>query len=308
MYTTFADLEQQITQLGTRTVLIAAVLLTVLVLVAAATKNKKKYTKWKKPLFLSMSGILVLSTLTLFGTTIYLNTTSDSGGPVHWHADIEIWACGNELALANPTGFLSNKIGTATYHEHNDKRIHLEGVVVDQSYDASLGKFMDVTGGHIDENRLLMAVTPDTFEIVHTDGDGSPNPNANFVTQYLTTVTDEKGKTYNAFDTQIGDGTCNGNPAEVQVFVYTYDKKANTYSQKRIERPQDYTLRDEPQVPPGDCVIVEFDVSKERTDKLCKQYGVKDKLRCEAFGVPADRKEKVCKIEEVYLDADGGNL
>ena len=68
---------------------------------------------------------LTLSTGILIGSTIYLNTNSDSGGPVHWHADIEFWACGNEIELRDPTGF-SNKIGTGTLHEHDDHRIHLD--------------------------------------------------------------------------------------------------------------------------------------------------------------------------------------
>jgi hypothetical protein len=64
-------------------------------------------------------------------------------------------------------------------------------------------------------------------------------------------------------------------------------------------------MKDEPNVPPGDCIIIEYDVLKSRTDKLCKQYGVRDTKRCEAFGVPSNKKAKVCNIEEI---ATGGAL
>ena len=141
------DLENTIAELATSTVTIAAVSLIILTILAMLLSNR--FEKLKMPLFVLMVVAMAGSSVTLVGSTVYLNTKADSGGPVHWHADAEFWACGNELELRDPTGFLSNKIGTATLHEHDDHRIHLEGVVVDEEIDATLGKFMHVSGGAI---------------------------------------------------------------------------------------------------------------------------------------------------------------
>lgn len=296
------DLEQQITQLGTNTVKIAALILIGCTIIAALLKNN--YAKLKLPLFVIMAGTLVISTIVLFGGTIYLNTESESGGPVHWHSEIEFWACGTELELRDPTGRFSNKIGTATYHEHNDKHIHLEGVVVKKSEDASLEKFMRVTGGSIQNKALIVPVNQASnaqfANDEQTDGDHQD-------------VSSEAIKDLAKFSKSSGDNsvmefidgqTCKGQPAEVQTFVYSYNKKDKTYSQRKLGNPANYVMSSESSLgPPSDCVIVEFDSPKDRTDKLCEQYGVKDKERCTQFGVKTYDPE-FCNIREVTNTGD----
>src|SRR3989344_5398241 len=80
-------------------------------------------------LFLCIVLSVILPTFYFIGSTVYINSVSSSRGPVHWHADIEVFACGEELDFLDPKG-LSNKVGVAAFHEHNDKKIHLEGVIV----------------------------------------------------------------------------------------------------------------------------------------------------------------------------------
>ena len=91
-------------------------------------QRKKFFKRQKAILFI----LIIIATLTvtsyLIYTTLYLNFTSATKGPVHWHADYEIWNCNEKLELMNPEGF-SNKIGSNVFHEHNDNRIHVEGVV-----------------------------------------------------------------------------------------------------------------------------------------------------------------------------------
>jgi hypothetical protein len=290
MYLATADLETTVTTLAKNTVLIAAVILIVTTFLAIYLNKHLKarqFKFYKFPLFAIMAITIVGSTGTLFASTIYLNTKSESKGPVHWHADIEFWACGTELELRDPYGFLSNKIGTATYHEHNDKRIHLEGVVVKKAEDASLEKFMRVTGGYITSNSFAIPLNDDeatwTATHEHQDGDQSSMDAAAFADanrEY--TVQDKQGPVLRL---KNGQSCSDGTTAELQTFVYRYDKKAKTYTQTKLDDPKAYIMRDEPNVPPGDCVIVEFGESKDRTDKLCEQYGVKDKIRCVEFGV-----------------------
>lgn len=282
-----------------KTVVYATIVLVIATVLAALLKDKSP--KLKLPLFIIMAVTLIGSTLTLFGSTIYLNTKSESKGPVHWHTDLEFWACGTELELRNPNGFLSNKIGTATYHEHNDKRIHLEGVVVRKSEDASLEKFMRVTDGYIQKDSIGVPLNESADEWFaegdKTDGDPQSFDHADQLKSYV--KEGDKGKVM-----QLTNGqNCGDERAELQVFVYRYNKEDKTYSQTKLANGPGYVLRDESVVPPGDCLIVEFDSPKVQTDKLCRQYGVRDVERCVSFGVKEYTPE-LCNIKDVSAGGD----
>jgi hypothetical protein len=289
------DLEQQIAGLSKSIILGAALILVVLVVLSISLRDR--VPKLKPALFAGLATTLLAPTLFLIVSTIYLNVRSESGGPVHWHAEIEFWACGTELELRDPTGFLSNKIGTSTYHEHNDKHIHLEGVVVNKE-DASLGKFMRVTGGSLSSTGIDVPLNQEksawfaTGDKLDGDAQGTINPDE-FEAQFI------KHSPEGLVASLRKGGTCNNQPAQLQTFVYTYNKQNDTYSQRKLENPAEYIIRDESSLgPPSDCVIFEYDTPKERTDKLCEQYGVRDRNRCKAFGVKKGSPE-LCNITEV---------
>lgn len=210
----------------------ASVILVLLILISLGVKKPKEPVKLV--LFWSMAGVVCLTTIYLAAVTVWLNMISSSKGPVHWHADYEVWNCGKEIELIDPKG-LSNKIGTATLHEHNDKRIHLEGVVV-VPLDASLGKFMHVTGGSLAPNKM-------TF--VTNEGE----------------VTLESG------------AKCGETETEFQVFAFKVNDD-KTYTQTKLTHPSSHIIGPHSQVPPGDCIIFELDAPKDRTDRLCKQFMV----------------------------------
>jgi len=287
------DLEDSVNRLSLTVVTVASILLILLVVRALkVVKHKKKHLK--TPVFIAILVVVVGTTLTISGSTVYLNIASATGGPVHWHADIEFWACGNELELRNPTGLLSNKIGTATLHEHNDKRIHLEGVPVSLPEDASLGKFMHVIGGEVTNDSLTIPLNDDKlFETDkgEEDGDGSGAPSPELINPYLHTTKEGKIATFTSQD------KCGDQPAAPQVFVYNFDKETKTYTQTRLTDPANYAITGAGEVPPGDCIIFEFDAPKGRTDKLCRQYGIRDKIKCERFGV-TPRERKICENME----------
>jgi hypothetical protein len=227
------DLNQAISALSFTSVATAVALLIILVTLAAFLRDRFPASKpW---LFWSMATIVLVVTFILIASTVYLNTVSTSGGPVHRHADFEMWACGEELELEDPSEFLSNKIGTPVLHEHNDKRIHLEGVVVEPR-DGSLGKFMKVTGGSITRNSIVFPTN---------DGERS----------------------------FINGETCQGRQSELQVFVYQTTENGY-YTLRKLENPGEYTISDESVVPPGDCIIMEFAPPKQTTSKMCRQYEV----------------------------------
>jgi hypothetical protein len=210
------------------------------ILVGISLHEKYLNEKLKKFLFTAIVLVTAIPTLYMIVATVYLNNISSSKGPVHWHADIEIYACGNEVELQDPTGFLSNKIGTATLHEHNDKRIHLEGVVVHPE-DASLGRFFQVIGGEISADSLIVPTN------------NGPIPYTN------------------------GSMCADGSEGQIQTFVYQVDEEGY-YSQQKLSDPDKYIISPYSQVPPGDCIIVEFGPNKDRTDKLCRSYIVAEEI------------------------------
>lgn len=293
------DLEEEIGALSVQAVLIASILLVILLVLAAFVINDKDKHHIKKPLFILITLTITIPTLIMAGSTVYLNVVSESGGPVHWHTDLEFWVCNQEVELRDPTEFLSNKIGTSTYHEHDDKRIHLEGVVVKKSVDASLDKFMRVTGGEITPTSLVIPTNQDS--IFENDVDGDENTGNRAVVETFTRNTDEGEK---VIDVENGQNCGEGAPAEVQVFLIRYNKENDTYSQTKLEDPGAYTLRNESIVPPGDCLILEFDQPKERTDYLCQQYGVRSVDRCTEFGVSSFNPE-LCNVREVPAPIGG---
>ncbi|HIJ97808.1 TPA: hypothetical protein H1009_01840 [archaeon] len=114
--------------------------------------KKKLKDGHKKILFVIIAAAAIISTLYLAGTTIYLNQKSWSGGPVHWHADFEIWACGEQIDIVDPEGF-KNLVGESAVHEHGDNRIHIEGVMFEKE-DATLGEFFEALGGEFTTETL----------------------------------------------------------------------------------------------------------------------------------------------------------
>lgn len=288
---TDGDIESKINSLSIRLVLVASLLLITLVLISSKVVAKKKYKKLKKPLFILISLTIVIPSLVMTGSTIYVNTISDSKGPVHWHTDIEFWVCGQEIELRDPYEFLSNKVGTSTYHEHDDKRIHLEGVVIDKEYDASLDKFMTVTGGSIKRDSIVIPTEEFIFE---DDIDGDKNTGDKEIVRAMVSKNNEDRSILSASN---GMGCSADGYAEVQAFLIRYNGENDTYAQTKLENPGSYIMRDESTVPPGDCLIVEFDAVKSRTDKLCQQYGVRDDVRCVEFGV-SEFNPKLCNIKE----------
>lgn len=298
-YVPVEDLEDEIASLSANSTWVAAIALIVLVIIAALTKER--IPKLKLPLFIGISFIMASSFLFLAGSTVYLNLQSDTGGPVHWHADIEYWACGNQLELRDPFEFLSNKIGTATLHEHDDHRIHLEGVPVDVEKDASLGKYMYVIGGAITDSAFVLPLNPsDVGPYFENDIDGD-GPTDRFGSQIEPYIRDTEDGPVARF---VDGETCGDEVSDVQVFRYRVNEDDDTYYQEKLENPRDYVIRDNSLVPPGDCIIIEFGPTRDKTDKICSQYGVVDTERCEEFGVTEETRG-ICTLTQIDPPGDG---
>ncbi len=293
------DLEGKLNSAGLRGIGVATILLIVLLLIAAVVTKNNAHKKWKKPLFFTIAATIILPSLFLIGSTIAVNTLSESKGPVHWHTDIEFWVCNQEIEFRDPYKFLSNKVGTSTYHEHDDKRIHLEGVVMEKLRDASFEKYMAVTEGSVTSTSIIIPTNDDIYEN-DTDGD-EPTGDKRFVEKFI--KQDDNGR--NIIQVANGDSCGGAETAELQVFQFTYDTDTDTYSQTKLEDPRSYVMRDESVVPPGDCLIVEFDEPKDRSEYLCEQFGVRDSERCTEFGV-SEFNPDLCNITEKSFRAPAG--
>jgi len=272
--------------LGTISVaVIGAAAIALLALVAVLMMTRRRLPRFKAPLFTLAVLITVATTLVASGITIAINLNSPTGGPVHWGADYQVWACGNQLNLRDPHGLVNDRIGSASLYEKNDGRIHYDGTPINLPDDASLGKFMQVVGGEISDSSLVVPLNDQ-------DGFTGTPTTPEQIQPYISTSSEGSAARF-----QNGQA-CGTDKAEVQTFVYTYDENAKTYTQTKLTHPATYELSHTDASPPGDCVIVEFAPPADRTNHLCPRYGVRDYDRCTQFGVPAD-KVASCDIREL---------
>ncbi|MBM3282443.1 MAG: hypothetical protein FJY86_03850 [Candidatus Diapherotrites archaeon] len=210
-----------------------------ILLVAYSIKTKPRKEKIKKILFWSIAILAVGSNLYLATVTVYTNMVSPTQGPVHWHTDYEVWNCGTQLDLIDPTG-IDNRVGTWEVHEHNDQRMHIEGTILYMEQ-ASFHHFFEIVGGHVERNGI-------TFPSVNGE-------------VFLPT-----------------QGSCNGQPATLQVFkVYVTnpaDAKKWEYTQEKLPYPEglDTIMAPYANVPPGDCLIIEYGPIHEKTERTCASY------------------------------------
>lgn len=207
------------------------------IIVAYAIKAKPRKDKIKKLLFGSIIGVTLLTTLFLAGGTLYMNAVSPTGGPIHWHTDYEVWNCGTKLDLVDPTGF-SNKTGEPTVHEHDDDRMHVEGTILDM-HEVTFHAFFEAVGGKIDKSGM-------------------------------------RYPTNERVETMPLNGQCNGQPAQLQGFLYRITNPENaknwTYEQTKIQPPFDEIMAGYSGVPPGDCLIIEYGPVKGKTEHICSSY------------------------------------
>ena len=158
---------------------IAAAIATILVVISINYEQRIQHHK--KIIFLGIIIPIILASLFLIGITIYGNALSTTKGPVHWHADYEVWTCGEKLDMINPQG-MSNRVGTSTFHEHGDDRIHVEGVV-HRLEDVALGRYFTTIGGTLNQDTLLY---PTEQGIVsHTNGDLCPDGQQGILKTYV---------------------------------------------------------------------------------------------------------------------------
>ena len=221
------SLSSVVSQNSISVVTVAGVFIILLILFAVVRTEPSEI--FKGVIFFLIALAALGATLYLSASTVYLNMKSESGGPVHWHADFRIFNCAQEVFLQKPKG-LSNRIGRTDLHEHGDGRIHIEGVVVERKY-FSLREFFEAIGGTLEAGELAFP-SEDNFEWM-VNGQKCPD----------------------------------GKPARIQAFLYKTEGKI--IRQEKLDNFMDYVPSPHSQVPPGDCLILEFGEEKEKTENIC---------------------------------------
>lgn len=138
-----------------------------------------------------MNGFIIAVLVPSFytaGAFVHQSQTSWSQGEIHWHADFEVMVeedgVYRQLDLIDPQKFcqtteyesttmcaLNDRTGSTRYHEHNDDRIHLEGIFKDRE-DATLRAFFETFDGELTNERLVFPTNNGTVEKVE-DGQKS---------------------------------------------------------------------------------------------------------------------------------------
>jgi len=223
------DINKSISNTALNLIYIASAIILIITIISISFEEKLK--KYKVFLFLGIIIPVIFTTIFLTGSTIYLNIISQTKGPVHWHADFEIWNCGNKIDMIDPIG-LSNRVGSPVFHEHGDDRIHVEGVLKNKE-DANLDNFFHTIGGDLHNDKIKIPTNDGLITLKNND-------------------------------------LCNGLPSKLQVFVYKTREKS--YHQEKLGHFEDYILSPYSNVPPGDCIIIEFSPEKEQTNRICETY------------------------------------
>jgi len=224
-------------------ILFSGFIIGALLVVSLIKKEQSEYLKLF--LFCGMVVPTVLTTVFLAAATVAENQSSVTGGPVHWHADFQIYSCDQPVKLKEPTG-LSNRIGTPLLHEHGDNRIHVEGTVQDLAH-VNLGNFFTAIGGQLTDTALLV-----------------PTDNGDFLMQNGMNCPESPSPLQ-------GEG---GGEVSLQIFVYKADETTKTITQEKLTNLPSYVLSPSSKVPPGDCIIIEFGQVKTATDQMCTFYKV----------------------------------
>ena len=116
----------------------------------------RRLNYFKKTGLYSLLGLFLIAIIYF---AIFLSSRETySSGPVHWHADLAVTVCGENIALPKPLSaqIAHNQpfIGTPLMHLHAEPVIHLEGVILNKE-DITLGKFMKAIGLNFKDDQLL---------------------------------------------------------------------------------------------------------------------------------------------------------
>ena len=128
--------------------------------------NKQKIIKNYKKKGIYLISLIALGFLIFWFISGLQNYEAPfTEGQIHWHATLQLSACGKNVPLPTPTHGTtvhgSSFVGTPLMHLHEGPTIHVEGLVRREE-DISLGKFMEVIDMNFKNDEFLEFKNGDT--------------------------------------------------------------------------------------------------------------------------------------------------
>lgn len=164
----------------------AGVFLLAIATITALWTEDQLPEKYKSALMSVFLLAILVPTIFSVAAFVHRSTTTWSGGEVHYHADYEVVVQNDtgqyqQLDLIDPSRFcegtthestymceLNDRTGTVEYHEHNDRRIHLEGAFREREH-ATLSAFFRTFGGELTNDRLVYPTNDKVWNLTSTD-------------------------------------------------------------------------------------------------------------------------------------------
>lgn len=214
--------------------------------------------------------------------------------------EIEFWACGVELQSTVLTRQNQELLTSWYQHPLESKK---QWTFAAHHASPTLPSLIQSMGGEIQQDSVTLPLSefPEDWLVPTNlqDGDAQGDITAIELQKYTKKAS---GGTLASFTT---GQTCPGTNtiSELQVFVYR-SMSDTQYGQQKITNLKDFVLQTSQFTPPADCIIVEFGAPKDRTNKLCPSYGIRDSKRCTAFGANVT-DPSVCSLTEVQAQMEG---
>ena len=113
----------------------------------------------KYSIYCLIALVVIFGIFKLFsGSSDSTDGNSNSGpytsGPVHWHASLDTFICGEKVLVPEEAPLGEHMLGLPLLHTHADRLIHIEGQVWKKE-DIALGRYIDVIGEKFSNEQIL---------------------------------------------------------------------------------------------------------------------------------------------------------
>jgi hypothetical protein len=276
-------------------VLVVATLAIALICILSASV-KKRSPRHNGVLFILISIVVISSTGLLVGAVLDSFLNASPTGLSRRQSQIEYWACGVQLATPAPNKPFSSSNGEGAFYDYGDGFARFQGVIDQEVNAPNLSNFQRAIGGSITATSMVLPLSPDVVSTT-IDGD-SPDPSGvSRIDKFVSSAVDDQSTI-----TLVNGATCGSTSSVINIFGYSVNESTNTYMQKKYEFPSNLDLGKIQNI--SDCIIVEFDSIREKTDRLCSEIGDQDAARCQDFRL-LSKQEGSCDLRQV---SEGGTL
>ena len=118
------------------------------------TEKQQQQKKTRKNIVKYGLVIVAVAIFLYLVTKLFSQPTTESytKDAVHWHAQLDVYACGENKLMPAPEG--EHHLGLPLLHTHSDRLIHIEGKIWKKE-DIMLGAYMDAIGIPFNDTQLL---------------------------------------------------------------------------------------------------------------------------------------------------------